>query len=128
MGRRDLRTYLLTQDDDSAISLDESFLSKETNVDGLDRFSYQISWDGTTVDGVFTIEVSLGRAGQDLTLPDPIWSTVDFGGVDIVADTDTGDHFIEIVQTGAKLSRLRYTRTTGTGTMTAVIGGTVNGS
>lgn len=127
MARRELKTHQLLKDDGSEIDLDASFTTEETQINGIDRFCYQVEWSGTTVSGEFFVDVSLGTPGPDSQYSD-IWEPLDFGGVSILASADTGSHIIEVVLTSAKKARLRYVRSTGTGSITARIGGTVEGS
>lgn len=96
--------------------------SAVTIVQNLSMISYDISWSGTTPVGTMTVEVSntysVNPDGTVRTAGN--WTTLTLSSTTNVSGNN-GNGFIDVDQTGAFAMRLKYTRTSGTGTMNATI-------
>jgi hypothetical protein len=106
--------------------------SDPTVMQSLTLASYSVSWTGTLVVGAFSVQASndfsidpegrVQNAGTWNTL------TLNYGGspvTSIPVSGGSGTGFIDLDPTAAYAIRLVYTRTSGTGTMTATIVGKV---
>ena len=84
--------------------------------------SYDISWTGTSPVGEMTVEVSnTYSVNPDGTVRNPgNWTTLTLSAPTTVSGSP-GNGFIDLDVTSAYAVRLKYTRTSGTGTMNAVI-------
>lgn len=99
-----------------------NLLSKITIVKMLSLVSYSVSWSGASPIGVMSVEVSNDYAQNTdgSVLNAGTWNTLPLDVPAAVANnTDNG--FIDIDLNGGYAMRLRYTRTSGTGTMQAII-------
>jgi hypothetical protein len=94
-----------------AADLAGNVTSSETDVMGLDYARYDIAWSGTAPIGVMTVEY--------LKDGDATWATLDVGT--IAVSGASGTHEILFTELPFKRIRLKYTRTSGTGTMNAYI-------
>lgn len=90
--------------------------------------SYGISWAGTSPVGTLSVQVSNDYSQNEAGgVADPgTWNTLtlDVAGTpttSIPVSGNTGNGFIDILQTGAYAMRLVYTATSGTGLMQATI-------
>jgi len=96
--------------------------SKVTIIDNKTIIGYDISWTGTAPVGTMSVQVSnsysenadgsVRNAGN--------WTTLTLSAPTPVSGA-TGNGFIDVDLTGGYAIRLVYTRTSGTGTMNAVI-------
>lgn len=106
----------------NAVSMGASITSSPTIIQKLSMINYSVSWAGTSPVGVITVQASddyalnsdgtVKTAGTWNTLP--LSDTCDVSG-------NTGNGMIDIDQLAAYAIRLVYTRTSGTGTMSAII-------
>lgn len=89
--------------------------------------SYDISWDGSSPVGDMSIQVSNSYStNADGSVRNPgNWTTVPLTALAPVSG-NTGNGFIDIDASGAYAIRLVYTRTSGTGTMQAIISAKVS--
>lgn len=87
---------------------------------------YDISWTGATPLGTMSIQVSnTYEQNADGTVKDPgTWTTVPLSTAPTVSGSP-GNGYIDIEAMGAYAIRLVYNRTSGTGTMQAVLCGKV---
>lgn len=90
--------------------------------------SYAVSWAGSTPIGVLSVQVSNDYSqNSDGTVRNTgTWNTMSLqvGGsavASIPVTGNTGNGFIDILQSAAYAMRLVYTRTSGTGSMDAVV-------
>lgn len=108
-------------------SMATSLTSKVTVIQNLSMLSYDITWTaGSTPIGVMSVQVSnsytqnadgsVRNAGS--------WTTIALSSPAPVSG-NTGNGFIEVDLTGAYAVRLVYTRTSGSGLMTAIVNGKV---
>jgi hypothetical protein len=96
--------------------------SKVTIIQKLSMIGYDISWTGTSPIGVLSVEVSnsysenadgsVRNAGN--------WTTLTLSAPANVSG-NSGNGFIDIDATGAYAIRLVYTRTSGSGSMNAIL-------
>lgn len=93
-----------------------------TNVDFLDNVSIQVSWTGTPV-GVLEVYASNDQSAYPLGSATPVtWSVLSFGtGVVIAIDGTQTELIINLNQFDYSWVALKYTRTSGTGTITAKV-------
>lgn len=102
----------------NAQSLASSATSAATNTEQLDKASIVVEWTGTAPVGVLTVE---GRSFQNST-NGPIassWVTLDFDTIDITGAS--GSHQLLFNELPFSEIRLVYTRTSGTGSLTAIL-------
>lgn len=106
--------------DDGDMSGD--IISLPTIIQNISMLSYDISWAGTAPVGVMSIQVSNSYSqNADGTIRDGgNWTTVPLSSVPTVSG-NTGNGFIDVDALGAYAVRLVYTRTSGTGLMTAIV-------
>lgn len=91
--------------------------SSSTSVKNLDKASIRVTWDiGGTPSGTLTVEAKQQKKGS----PDSTWFTVDMGST-ITIDTSATEHQLIFNELPFTDIRLKYSRTSGTGTMNAVI-------
>ncbi len=83
---------------------------------------YDISWTGSSPVGVMSVQVSnTYSTHSDGSVKNAgTWSTLPLSATPTVSGS-TGNGFIDCEATGAYAMRLVYTRTSGTGTMQAVL-------
>ncbi len=108
-------------------SMAANITSKPTIIQKLSMIGYDISWTGTSPVGVMSIQVSntysenadgsVANAGN--------WTTLTLSTTPSVSG-NSGNGFIDVDATGAYAIRLIYTRTSGTGTMSATIAAKVS--
>lgn len=109
MGRKNVvKSYAMIPVGD----MSGSIVSDTVNVINLDKASIHVDWSGATIDGMLFVDA---RNGEQDT-----WYELDFN-VDLVVDTDTGNHQIIFNELPMTDIRLRYEPTTGTGNLTALI-------
>lgn len=105
--------------DDGDMSGD--IVSEVSVINSISMVSYSCSWAGTSPVGTVTVEVSddysLDAGGNEANAG--TWNTLP--GIAGAVSGNTGHGYIEIIGTSAYAIRLRYTRTSGTGTMQALI-------
>lgn len=110
-----------------------SITSKVSIIQKISMLSYSYSWAGTSPVGTIIVQVSndyslnangtVANAGTWNTL------TLNVGGTpatSIAITGNTGTGFVDIDQTGAYAIRTVYTKTSGVGTLQAVINGKVS--
>jgi len=95
-----------------ATSLGATTSSDATNVQYLDKASIFVEWTGTVPVGAITVQA---RNKSDGT-----WYDLDFGSAISVSGA-TGSHSIVLNEVPFVDIRLTYTRTSGTGTITATL-------
>lgn len=107
----------------NAVSMATDIISDVTVVKKLSMISYDISWTaGTAPVGVMSVQVSNTYSqNADGTVRNAgNWTTVTLSSPTPVSGS-AGNGFIDVDATGAFAMRLVYTRTSGTGTMSATI-------
>lgn len=95
-----------------ATSISSTVTSSEVNVINLDKASIYINWAGTAPAGVLTVEA---RNDEKDT-----WFTLDFGSP-IPISGASGDHVLVFNELPHNTIRLVYTRTSGSGNITATL-------
>lgn len=108
MGRKNILEPHLVM---NAADLSGNVTSEETWVKNLDRYMYEVEWDGATVDGALTVEIQSKEDGP--------WEVLPIGVMSV--NTDTGSHKISITEITWNRTRLVYTANTGTGAISASI-------
>lgn len=105
-----------------------SVTSAVTIIEDLSLIGYAYSWDGTSPIGTIEVQLSNNYAlNTDGTVSNAgTWTTmtVDYMGspVQSVPVTgNTGNGFIDILETGAYAIRTVYTKTSGIGTLQAIV-------
>lgn len=112
--------------------MSSSITSTATDLQSVSKISYQYSWTGTLPVGTIGVQVS-----NDCTvlttggITGGTWTTLilDVNGIPVDAiplSGASGNGFIDLTDTSAFAIRLIYTRTSGTGTLTATIFGRVS--
>lgn len=95
-----------------AASLAATVTSSTSNVQNLDKASIFVEWTGSSPDGVLTLEARNSAEGS--------WYTLDFGS-SIAVSGASGSHSLVLNEIPFVEIRLIYTRTSGTGSLTATI-------
>lgn len=110
------------QDSEISGSMATSITSLVSIINNLSMIGYDISWTGTAPVGVMSVQVSNTYAqNPDGTVRNTgNWTTLTLSSPATVSG-GTGNGAIDIDATGFYAIRLVYTRTSGTGTMTAVV-------
>lgn len=87
--------------------------------------SYNAVWTGTSPVGTLSVEVSndYSQNAAGVVVNPGDWTTLPSLSLSITGNT--GSAFLDIFQTGAFAIRLRYTRASGTGMLTAYFNGKV---
>lgn len=100
--------------------------SQVTIIQNLSMLSYDISWTGTAPVGVMSVQISNTYSqNADGSVRNPgNWTTLVLSSPTPVSGSP-GNGFIDIDAIAAYAMRLVYTRTSGTGTMNAIINGKV---
>lgn len=98
----------------SSLNLGASFTTEVTNVQFIDNIGLIFTWAGTLPIGEIFVDVS----NDDVLLDSQIinWSSLDFGSANSITGS-TGDAILNINQVPFTWIRVRYVRTSGTGTM-----------
>lgn len=99
-----------------------SITSAVTIIQNLSMISYDISWTGSTPVGVMSVQVSntYSQNGDGTVRNAGNWTTLTLSDAPSVSG-NTGNGGIDVDATGFYAIRLKYTRTSGTGTMNATI-------
>lgn len=99
-----------------------SITSTPTIIQDMSLIGYDVSWTGTTPVGVMSVQVSNSYSiNPDGTVKNAgNWTTLTLSSATNVSG-NSGNGFIDVDLTGAYAIRLVYTRTSGTGTMHALI-------
>lgn len=93
-------------------SLAASVTSTEVNVVNMDKASIYVDWSGNSIDGVLAVEAKNSEHGE--------WFELDFGSA-ILINGASGDHVLILNELPHHTIRVTYTRTAGTGTITATL-------
>lgn len=104
-----------------------SLTSKITVIQKLSLISYGVSWSGSSPIGTIAVEVSNDYTqNEDGTVRNAgTWNALPLDGtVAVSGNLDNG--FVDVDLNGAYAMRLQYIRTSGTGTMQAVISSKVS--
>jgi len=101
----------------SAEDISTNQTSDETNILYLDSVSIIVQWSGTAPVGELFVEVANKIENDPLPT---IWEALDFG-VPITVTGASGSHNITVNQQSFSHLRLRYARSSGTGTMNAIL-------
>lgn len=104
-------------------NMSADIFSKPTIIQKLSMLSYQITWaNGTAPVGMMTVQVSnnfsLNADGSVRNAG--TWDDLVLSAATPVSGA-SGDGFIDITASGAYAMRLHYARTSGTGTMQAIV-------
>jgi hypothetical protein len=107
-------------------SMAGNITSSTTNVTNLDSITYIPQWSGTTPVGELFVDVrhNVGISPDGFNSD---WVELDFGE-SIAVSGNTGAHTITVETKAFSEIRLRYVRSSGTGTMQATISGEVGGA
>lgn len=107
--------------------------SQATVLQSLTKYSYEVSWTGSTPVGTLALQVSnsYALAPDGTTSAAGTWMTVpvEVSGVEVTSipvSGNTGNGFIDVDVHAAYATRLVYTKGSGTGTLTAIINGKVS--
>lgn len=95
-----------------------------TTIDSIDKVGMILEWAGASPVGEFLIDVSYLIPG---TTSFTAWQVLDFGSP-IAITGNSGSHSISIQDPPFERMRLRYVRTSGTGTLTATVFGATKGA
>ena len=101
--------------------------SAVTIIQKLSLISYSVSWAGSSPVGVMSVEVSNDYSkNSDGTVNNPgTWNALPLSGTtNVSGNSSTG--FIDIELNAGYAIRLKYTRTSGTGTMQALVNAKVS--
>lgn len=127
------RPYLPPQPVITAASMGASITSSPTLFNNVSKIGYQAIWSsGSTPIGTLAVQFSsdyaIGPTGQVVNSGTWTTATINYLGAPVTSIPVTGNSgsaFIDIYETSAHASRLVYTRTSGTATMTAYVNGKV---
>lgn len=102
-------------------SMGASVTSEPTILNQMSGAGYDVSWTGTPT-GTFSVEISNTiKLGNDRSIVEPgNWTAVTLSAP-ITASGSADNAFINLAGLQAYAVRLKYTRTSGTGTLNAVI-------
>jgi len=119
--RKNAHTYVIEDTNgETALDLGADFDGKPVNVKYMDNLGLDISWSGSSPVGQLFVEVSNNPAAQADELSASDWRELDFGtNIAISGNSDNG--LININQVPFNWFRVRYARTSGTGTMTVIL-------
>lgn len=108
----------------NGVSMGADVTGPWTDVHGVDNILYLVSFTGTPV-GVFSIEASdfANGVSPDTPIPLPVGLVSATGGSVPAAGGSADQIGIDINQIPGRFLRLKYTRTSGTGALTAIISG-----
>lgn len=97
--------------------------SSVTNIQFLDNIAYQVNFTGTPV-GTFSVEVSVDHAqdSQGNVTVTGTWNALTLSPTP-AASGAAGSAYIDLNQLSAAYVRIKYTRTSGTGTLNGYITG-----
>lgn len=105
-----------------------SLTSRVTIIQELSMVSYAFSWAGTAPVGAISVEVSndYSQNSDGSVKNSGTWTAITFslGGSSVSSapvSGNTGNGFIDIVETAAYAMRAKYTKTSGVGTLQAVL-------
>ena len=99
-----------------AVDISTNQTSESTNVLNLDKASIQVNWSGTSPVGVLEIEAT----NQDPENSSSVWRSLDLGAV-VNISGNTGEHDIILNEIPFWAIRLKYTSTSGTGSLNATL-------
>lgn len=109
-----------------------SIISAPTVLQSLSMASYEVSWTGTSPVGTLALQVSnsytLDAGGTVATAGNWTSVPVELSGTEVTSipiTGNTGTGFIDVDQHAGYAVRLVYTKTSGTGTLTAIFAGKV---
>ena len=116
MARKNIvQAFPLMTDED----MSGDITSAETSVKNLDKATVRITWDiGSSPVGVVTVQALQEK--DNIPVSDSDWFDVDFDATITIDNTET-EHQILFETLPFDKIRLRYTRTSGSGTMNAKI-------
>lgn len=126
-ARTSLRPFLAID----AESMGASITSTPTVLQSLTMVNYEIVWTGSTPVGTVSVEASnTCTVGSDGTVSGGTWTAIplDLNGVTVTSiplSGNSGTGMIDIDGLSAYAVRLKYTRSSGTGTMSATVVGKV---
>lgn len=101
------------------VSMAASVSSSPINIQQMSYVGFDVSWTGTPV-GTFSVEVSntYKQSGEGVVLVAGNWTALTLSAV-VSATGTSGNGFIDIDGVSADWIRLTYTRTSGTGSLSA---------
>lgn len=101
--------------------------SEVTIIQKLSLISYSLSWDATSPVGRFAVEVSndYSKDGSGNVSNAGTWNELPLDASTAIS-TDVDNGFIDIELQGGYAMRLRYIRTSGSGTLQAIISAKVS--
>lgn len=107
--------------------------SDATIFQSLSLLSYEVAWTGTTPIGTLAVQVSNSYAlnANGTVKTAGTWTTVplELSGAEVTSipiTGNTGNGFIDVTVHAGYAVRLLYTKTSGIGTLTAIVNGKVN--
>lgn len=102
----------------NAVSMAATITSSPDNVEFLDNIGLQITWTSSNAVGTITIE---GSNNYNQNLGSGTWFALTFAPVLAQPASNNGDYGVSINQFPWAWIRVVYTRSSGTGTLTAVL-------
>lgn len=116
MGRRQIiQPYKVFDAGDMSGNLSQA--SPYTTIDQIDKIGILLEWTGSSPVGEFFVDVSYLLPG---TTSYTAWQSLDFGS-SVAITGNSGNHAIVINDPPFQKIRLRYVRTSGSGSLTAVL-------
>lgn len=88
-----------------------------TTIDQVDKIGIDLDWTGTSPVGTFDVQVCYLIPGTNTYTT---WRSLDFGST-VNITGNTGNHQFVILDPPFQKLRIKYTRTSGTGNLTAVL-------
>ena len=109
-----------------AESLSANIESEVTYVESSDQGTIFISWTGSSPAGTITVEAS-NSSNDDISKSSAIWHELDFGSAISVSGA-SGSHEINFIAMPFRAIKLKYTRSSGSGTINAILHTTTVGA
>lgn len=99
------------------ISINQTQIAPYTTIDAVDKIGIELDWNGTSPVGAFFVDVAYY---YPKTATYSTFVPLDFGA-SIAISGNTGQHLLVIQDPPFDRIRLRYVKTSGTGTLTATL-------
>lgn len=108
----------------SATSMATSITSEQAIIEGTDIQAIEVEWTGTSPVGTVTVEVS---SYDKKTQTNSTWKEIVFTnqtGTQVstmAVSGNSGSHLLHILTLGVNAMRVKYNRTSGTGSLTVIL-------
>lgn len=120
MGRKTTALHKMFDE----VDISSTQTSEASSVLGLDYCTIHVTWSGSSPVGTITVEATNDRID---TTDTPVYRELDFGAT-ISVSGNSGEHDLVINELSFNAIRIKYTSSSGTGTMTARLVAKVKGA